>query len=460
MDETYLKKLLDKYDYRSFVYAEYPHKSHWKETFSDDDFKDSLLTFKEEKKDSPLMFYVHIPFCNVQCFYCTCHTCITSKYEEIKEYLNYLYKEIDLIKDFLNKNEIKLNVKEIHIGGGSPTLLNESDFDTLINKIQSIIDLDNLREFSIEIDPRNISEEKLVYYRKKGINRISFGIQEFDKSVQKAINRIQPVEVVEKLLTQNIRNLFPHGINFDILVGLPNQTIDSITKTFDTIVKLSPDRICYSYLGFFPKYSKHQLVMVDGKNGRPTTLPNNIEKRLMFLKGAQILENNNYVRVGFEHFAKKTDQVVKALKEGKLKWNALGITTGDYTDVLAIGASGSNTLGKYYSQNNYLKEGYYEKLNENKFPIFKGYILNKDDEIRRDVAQYIRNYNKLDYKFIEDKHNIKFNEYFKSEIEKFNEFEKDKILTITDCGFEITEIGREFVLFVCGIFDKYYTNNN
>lgn len=462
MDDKKIKKLrelISKYNYKVLVYAHYPHKNYWQVDFPESKFKESLLLLANERKDYPLMLYVHIPFCNVQCFYCTCHSCLPDSYNEIKNYLEYLYKEFDLMIDFFNKNSIKPNIKEIHIGGGSPTILKKEDFDRLMEKISLLADLKNIREFSIEIDPRFVSKDMMKYYSEKGINRISFGIQDFDLNVQKAINRVQPESIVKKLMTPEIRNYFSQGINFDMLVGLPNQTVESIKKTIEALLKLSPDRVCFSYLGFFPEHAKHQLIMIDGKNGRPARLPDEYERRLIFLAGAEMLINNGYIRTGYDHFAKATDELIDSLKQRKMKWNALGVTTGDYSDTLAIGASSTNTIGNYYSQNLYYKEGYIERIKENKFPVYKGYVLDDDDIKRREVVQSIRNFLRLDYDEMSKRLGIDFKEYFKDEISKLKEFVEDGIISLNGNGFDVTEIGIEFVLYICRIFDKYIMEN-
>jgi oxygen-independent coproporphyrinogen III oxidase len=456
MDDNKIEKireLCSKYNYRALVYAHYPHKNYWNMNFTEEDYKKSLLLL--EKDNNPLMLYVHIPFCKIQCFYCCCHTCITNDYQEIKEYMKHLYKELDLLIDFLKKNSIKPNIKEIHLGGGSPTILNETDFNELIEKISKIADIPNIREFSIEIDPRFVNKDKLIYYSKKGINRISFGIQDFDLNVQKAINRVQEETLLAPLMTPEIRSYFPNGINFDMLCGLPNQTTETIKKTFDTLLKFSPDRVCFSYLGFFPEHAKHQLMMIDGKNNRPTKLPEGFEKMMIFLTGAEILMKNGYYRTGYDHFAKATDEVAESLKSGKMKWNSLGVTTGDYADTIAIGANATSTVKNCYSQDKYYKEGYTEDIELGKLPVYRGYVLNNDELIRREVIQLIRNYGKINYTELGEKLKIDFNDYFKDEIKALKPFEQDGLLTTSEDGFAISDIGMEFVLYVCGVFDKF-----
>jgi oxygen-independent coproporphyrinogen III oxidase len=462
MDENKIKKikeLCSKYNYRARVYAHYPHKDFWNMDFNEDDYKKSLLQLKDKNKDSSAMLYVHIPFCKIQCFYCCCHTCIPEDYKEIRNYLDYLFKEFDLLHDFFKENSINPNIREIHIGGGSPTILTKDDFNALIEKIGTIVDLKNIREFSLEIDPRFIDKDKLKYYSTKGINRVSFGIQDFDPDVQKAINRVQPPEILEKILTPDVRNYFSHGINFDMLCGLPNQTVESTKRTFETLLKFSPDRVCFSYLGFFPKHAKHQLIMIDGKNGRPTKLPDYIETKMIFLKGTEMLMNSGYTRTGYDHFAKSTDNLTESLKKGKMTWNSLGVTTGDYSNTIAVGGNATGTIGNAYSQDLYYKEGYIEELEKGKLPVYRGYVLNEDDLKRREVIQLIRNYGKINYHELGEKLNIDFKEYFKEEIMSLKEFADDGILIYDENGFEITEIGMEFILYVCMKFDNFLKNN-
>ena len=218
------------------------------------------------------------------------------------------------------------NFTEIHLGGGSPNVLRNTDFRALIDRLGSLADMKNIKEFSIEIDPREVTEDKLLFYHECGVNRLSFGIQDFDPDVQKAINRVQPPELVEKLLTDKVRRSFDKGINFDLLCGLPLQTTESIRRTLDQVVKLAPDRICFNYLHYSPKFAKHQQLMIDGKNGRPTRLPDLYERKMIFNEALSVLLDNGYVRTGYEHFAKPNDEVVRALLDKKLHWNSLGVT--------------------------------------------------------------------------------------------------------------------------------------
>jgi oxygen-independent coproporphyrinogen-3 oxidase len=380
---------------------------------------------------------------------------ITNDYERIKNYLDFLFLEIDLFCKFFEENSIIPNFTEIHIGGGSPTILQEKEFGQLLEKLQLIVDLKNLSEFSIEIDPREVNIEKIKFYHTKGIDRISFGIQDFDPDVQKAINRVQPPELVEKLLTPEVRKRFEKGINFDIICGLPLQSQESIRRTFERIVKISPDRICFNYLHYSPKFYKHQMIMIDARNGRPTKLPDVYERKMIFTEALNILLKNGYVRTGYDHFAKPDDEVAKAMKNKTMHWNALGVTSGRYSDVIGIGPHSWSTIGNYYSQNVYELPLYEAAVTKGRFPIYRGYKLNKDDIIRREVIQALRNFFFLDFNDVEKKYNIDFKKYFKEEIVSLAEFIKDGIAELSDKAITITELGQQFTNIVCMNFDSY-----
>ena len=461
MDESkkeIYRRLTDKYNSKTFMYIEYPHKSFWREDFNENDFKKGLESLGGENKGEPLLLYVHIPFCPQRCFYCTCHTSVSNDHEKIKKYLKFLYKEMDLFQNFFDKKRITPNFTEIHLGGGSPTHLNIEEFDSLIKRIHSFVDIGKLGEFSIEIDPRYTDRERMFYYWSKGINRISFGVQDFDPQVQKAINRIQPPEMIEDLINPDIRRLFKKGVNFDIICGLPNQTPKSIKKTFEKILDMSPDRVCFNYLDYAPKFFRHQEFMIDGKNGRPTKLPDNYERKILFTTGLETLTEGGYLRTGYDHFAKPEDEIAKAMLEGRMRWNALGVTAGRYSNVIGIGPHSASTVGNYYSQNVYGVENYQEIVEKDTIPSFRGHRLDKDDLIRREVIQTIRNFFFLNYEKIERKYDINFKRYFKKEISFLEKFVEDGLLKKTDKSIGVTDLGKDFVLFICKTFDAYIEN--
>lgn len=442
-----------KYNRHAFMYVEYPHKSSWRENFREADQYQGLETLA--RTQAPLLLYVHFPYCTRQCFYCTCHTEIGQERQQWRDYLDLLYREIDLYQRHLEQHDLALNGVEVHLGGGSPTLLPLDDFDALVDRLGSFLDLSRLREFAIEVDPRHTDPERLHHYHRRGINRISLGIQDFDPAVQSAINRVQSLDQIEALLTPDVRALFSHGINFDMLCGLPQQSVDSIRDTFEAVVRLAPERICFNHLHFAPEFSPHQRFMLDGKNGRPDRLPNRMEKRALFHAALEILTEHGYRRMGYDHFARPEDDVSRALVENRMQWNSLGVTAGAYSHVLGVGPHSTSTLYNTYAQNVYGTQAYQQKLEAGQLPLFRGVVLNRDDILRRTVIQTLRNFARLDYGQIEADYDLCFAEYFASSLRKLEGLERDGLVVLSDRDLRVTELGQEFVLHVCACFDAY-----
>ena len=452
-----MDQLVERYGASGFMYTEYPHKRFWDRSFGDKQYRHALASEIDSSKDNPTLLYVHLPYCQELCWFCTCHVSITNNYNKVVEYQEWLFKEIDLLGQTFRDNSIKPEFTEIHLGGGSPTFLEEPEFDALVERLNTLVNTDTLQEFSIEIDPRRVDKARMEYYHKKGINRISFGIQDFDSGVQKSINRIQPVELIENLLTPDIRGLFPKGVNFDIICGLPHQTPETIKATAEECARLSPDRICFNYLHFAPQFAPHQEIMCDGNEGRPSKLPDYFERKKLFEEVLNVLsQNGGYIRTGYDHFALSTDDVAKSLKNGQLHWNALGVTAGRYSNIIGVGVHSYSTIGDYYFQNVYEIDDYKQAVMNGALPVHRGFKLSADDIIRRNVIQRLRNYFLLNMDDIEKHHKIDFKSYFESELLSLEKFAEDGVVEVIDRAIVITEIGHQFTNIVCRIFDKYY----
>ncbi len=431
------------------MYTEYPHKKFWSTDFTDDRFRSALETLSGSTR-RPILLYVHIPYCEQLCWFCTCHISITRNYDKATNYLSFLYREIDLFREFFEEHAITPDIREIHLGGGSPTFLRKSDVTDMVDKLGSIVDIENLREFSIEIDPRRIDKEMLKFYHEVGIDRISFGIQDFDPAVQEAINRVQPAHLAADLLTPDVRQYF-HSVNFDVICGLPKQTPETMRKTMETVVEMSPDRVCFNYLHYSPGFAPHQKLMK-----RDGELPNSYERKVLFLTALETLEKGGYVRTGYDHFAKPSDAVAKSMEQGKMQWNSLGYTPGECPDMLGLGVhSYSNLGGRFYSQNSYEESEYGAALEEGRFPIYRGYQMSQDDQIRRDVISALRGYFHLEYRDIEERYGIRFREYFREEENRLSEFVDDGIVELSEHAIVITDLGKEFADRVCSSFDDF-----
>ena len=439
-----------RYGTSSFMYTEYPHKTFWPKNPNQKEFIESLLDLSSINNFSPTLLYIHIPFCHKQCLFCTCHVIIEKNYDAITEYIDYLSKEITLLKETLIKNKATLNITEIHLGGGSPTYLKPNEFNKLMNLLSEICDLNKLNEFSIEIDPRRIDEDRMKYYATKGITRVSFGIQDFDPKVQKAIARVQPKELTEKLISDDLRILFPGGVNFDLLIGLPFQTLSSFTSTLEEVISLSPDRICMNYMHLSSKFHPHQLKMpLD-------TLPSFSEKKTMFTLAVEMLSNQGYERTGYDHFAKSSDTMTQAKNLGKMSWNRLGVTTGNYESCIGLGVSSTGTLGeKYYYQNMFDLTAYYASLNNNNFPVENSVKLCDEDNLRRTVIQDIRNYFEVDKKSISSQFEIEFDKHFNEEILNLQKYVTDELVIISEEKILITSTGEQFANLIASTFDTY-----
>ena len=440
--------LLKKYDVHAFDYIEYPHKSFWNKKIEDKDIIDSL----EKVCDSgeSIMLYVHIPFCEQLCMFCICHRQITKDYEVAINYLkNSLFKEIDLYKNISDRVGKKFNIKEVYFGGGSPTFLREKEFILLKDKLKLITNFDDLNQFSVEIDPRRVDENKLLFYSDQGVNKISFGIQDFDRTVQEKINRIQPASIIKNLLTDRVREKF-RSINFDLLIGLPGQTKKSISDTIGETINLRPDRIALAYLAYNPDFHPHQRHMM-----MKELLPDFYRRKEIFIEALNKLLDSNYIRTGFEHFAVPDDDVTKSLEKRRAYYNSFGTTTGDCKNILALGRSSYSTIGEnIYFQNHYNQKEYQTKLENNKIPIERGWILNKNDIIRREVIKQIRTYFDVDFKKIFNQYNIDEN-YFTKEFDILKEFQNDKLLNFEKDRLKLTEEGKHFSNLVSSVFDTY-----
>ena len=441
------KNLIEKYDIPSFDYIEYPHKSFWSTDVGDADFRKTLLKYKDSANQTAL--YIHIPFCTQMCYFCLCHKEITSDYSKVRAYLDTLFLEIENLHGFLKDNSMNINAKEIYIGGGSPTIIKEAEFDLLLEKIGLIADFSNVYQLTVEIDPRKTTAEMLKYYYSKGVNKISIGIQDFDPEVQKSVNRIQPPEIVEALLVPSVRKYFK-SINFDILVGLPKQTVSTISNTMHRVMKMSPDRISFTYLNYSPKNYTHQALML-----KDAVLPDMIERRRLFDAGLKIILNNGYVRNGYEHFSKPADDVAKAREENKAKYSSLGVTQGNCTEMFGLGRHSYSGIFDYYFQHFYEQTMFEKSVREGSFPVYRGYHMDKDDILRREIIQSLRTNFEIDTKDIADRFNINFAEYFSVELLELEPLAADGLVGLSGGKIVVTEVGRPFTLRVCQTFDKY-----
>ena len=449
MAELLDDELVRKYNVYADGYSDYPHKGDWSEDFGDEEYRGALLdTFTRDDSGSSLL-YLHIPFCVKQCLFCICYKEITSDYSRAQDYLqNSLFREMDLLERFLDENSLDLDIREIFLGGGSPTYLKEREFDLLADRINEFCDVDNLSRFCIEIDPRHASPERLAHYTEKGINTISMGIQDFDPAVQKAINRVQPINLITRLLDSDARKKLS-SINLDFLVGLPLQTPDSIQRTMGEAASLSPDRISFCFFNYAPDFREHMRKLEHN-------LPSFEERKKIFERGVETIMNAGYIRTGFEHFAKPNDVVADSLDKHKATYTSLGAITGNTSNVIPIGRSGHGEFGKrFLFQNFYEKKLYDDALSRGELPIYRGLKLSMDDSLRRNMMKRLRTYFSVDIGDIEKQTNSPFSEYFEEESKSLDEFEGDGLISRSNGTLTITERGIPFTEVILSAFDRH-----
>ncbi len=432
-------------------YTEYPTKSHWKETFSDQDYKNAITEWFPKNKTKPVLFYLHTPFCEQLCNFCLCSKEITRDYGRVKDYLyNYLSKEIDLLEDHFIKNKINFNFKEIYFGGGSPTYYKEEEFKFIIDRLKKFIDFKNIGDFTVEIDPRRVDEDKLLFYNEMGVNRLSFGIQDFDPGVQEEINRIQPPEIVNKVLTDKVRSVFP-VINFDLLIGLPRQNIDTIKNTIEDVIKLKPSQIQTMYVHYKPGTRKYMIKMV-----RNEPMLDFYDRKAVFQKASELLTGSGYNRAGFESYSLPNDPLSISMEKKQAVYNSLGTQKGEATNFIAVGSSAHGVLNDdFYFQNYYEQPLYRKSLEENRLPIYRGLRLSQDDAIRREIIRHIRTFFNVEFKYFEDKYKKNFKNYFQEELFKLQSYEDDGLLKLNDENVVISSLGQHFSPQIANVFDKY-----
>ncbi len=443
--------LIKKYNLSGPRYTSYPTAPQFDTGIS----KISLIDKMLRESQAPLSLYFHIPFCAHLCYYCACNKVVTKQYEKGIEYVELLGEEMRLRSLMLDQAR---KVTQLHFGGGTPTFLTEELIRQLFHDIKQHFSLinDGTQDYSIEIDPREISRSKLKLLMDMGINRISIGVQDFDPKVQKAIHRVQSLEMVAELVSY-AREMQIKSINFDLIYGLPYQSLESFKETLKHVVKLSPDRISLFNYAHLPERFSAQKRILDESLPTP-----NIKLDLLKMS-TEYLIDAGYEFIGMDHFAKPLDSLTIAQKEGSLQRNFQGYTTHSGTDLVAFGVSAISDLQGTYIQNHVDIDQYRISIEKGQLAINKGYISNQDDRIRHHVIMTLISSFRLDFEEVEEKYRIQFREYFQEEINQLTPMIEDGMLWIEQSNEQttlaVTERGRLLIRCICMVFDKYLNSN-
>ncbi|RXI43493.1 oxygen-independent coproporphyrinogen III oxidase [Malaciobacter mytili] len=436
-------KKFEKYSKPGPRYTSYPTAPEFTDKFTQED----LISFYKNQDDKRnLSLYIHLPFCRSACYFCGCNVIFTSKEDKKVRYIQYLKKELEILKKYLNTSRV---VTQMHFGGGTPTYFSAEQLKEVISALKStFLNFSSDAEISCEVDPRYFTQEHMDVLKEGGFNRLSFGVQDIDSQVQKTIHRVQPYETT--LNVMNIaRNAGIKSINIDLIYGLPHQTAQTFHNTIEQVIKLNPDRLAVFNYAHVP-----WLMKTMRKFDESTFAP--ASEKLVILKDTiDFFTNNGYKMVGMDHFAKPEDELFKAIQKGELHRNFQGYTTKGGADLIGIGLTSIGNGVDYYAQNFKDLKEYEAALDEGKLPTFKGYKLSKDDEIRQFVIMELMSNFSLNIKRVEEKFNIEFNEYFKEDLPQLEEFIEAQLVSITNEKIQVSQTGTMLIRNICMPFDAY-----
>lgn len=439
------EELIRRFDKSGPRYTSYPTADRFRSGFAEQDYLAYLDARARDADKPPLSVYVHLPFCEQLCYFCACNKVITQDHGRAAQYLQYLDKEMEMVGARLGDER---KTVQLHLGGGTPTFLSADELTSLMVSIRRHFEFTDDAELGVEIDPRTVNESTLSMLAGLGFNRTSFGIQDFDPDVQAAVNRIQPLIMVERAVEASRKAGF-ESVNADLIYGLPKQTLASFGRTLDHTIRISPDRIAlYNYAHLPSRFKAQRLIKAED-------LPSAEERLQIFLMSTQRLLDAGYVYIGLDHFAKPDDELNKARLEKSLHRNFQGYTTRAECDMIGFGVSAIGKVGSSYSQSVRSVNAYYQYLDEGKLPIERGYDLSVDDLLRREVIMTLMCSMPLDFSDLNGRHGIDFKSYFQAELEKLAPFQEAGLMKMDDQGITITAKGRLFVRAIGMVFDKY-----
>ena len=440
-------ELLTRFDVAGPRYTSYPTADRFVEAFGEAQYVSALQQrgAGSVQASKPLSLYVHLPFCESLCYYCACNKIITKHHDRTGPYLRYLSREVDLHVQHLGSQQV---VSQLHLGGGTPTFLSDGELGELMAMLQRNFSFVPGGEYSIEIDPRTIDATRLGTLKRLGFNRLSFGVQDFDPLVQKAVHRVQPAEQVFALVAA-AREIGFDSINVDLIYGLPQQTPESFDRTLAQVVELRPDRIALYGYAHLPERFKPQRRINAGD------LPQAGGKVAMLARSLAAFEQAGYVYIGMDHFALPEDALAVAKRQGRLHRNFQGYSTQPDADLIALGVSAIGKVGATYSQNAKDLIEYQDRLDHGQLPVVRGLAVTRDDLLRRAVIMSLMCQGRVQFESIELSHLIDFKSYFASELQRLAVMQDDGLVTVSDGAIEVTAMGWFFVRGVAMVFDKY-----
>ncbi len=439
--------ILQKFDVPGPRYTSYPTADRFVEAYGEAQYLQAL----QERKLSPravsslLSLYVHLPFCASLCYYCACNKIITGNYQRALDYLEDLQRELDLLLPHLGEGQ---TVSQVHLGGGTPTFYKDKELHALVRMLQTAFQWQDGGEYAIEVDPRTVDDERLDTLWSMGFNRLSMGVQDLDPHVQLAVNRVQTIEEISRLM-QSARRIGFASINLDLIYGLPLQSLASWERTLHSVLALRPDRLAmYGYAHLPARFKPQRHIAIE-------TLPMGADKTRMLAMALQMLQVAGYVYIGMDHFALPEDGLAVAKRQGRLHRNFQGYSTRPDGDLIALGVSAIGSMGTSYVQNARSLDEYSDLLNQGRLPVVKGLSLTRDDLARRSIIMALMCQGRVELADIEQSHLLEFQHYFARELLQLQDFVIQGMVKLDAHVIEVTAAGWYVVRAIAMVFDKY-----
>lgn len=432
--------LIEKYNYAGPRYTSYPTALEFSEDYTETDFQHAVARYPGR----PLSLYVHIPFCHRLCYFCGCNKQVTRQRHKADRYLDVLEQEIIQRAPLFRQRR----VTQLHWGGGTPTFLDRQQVSRLVGLLKQHFNVTDDAEMSIEVDPREMALDMIDHLRTLGFNRLSMGVQDFNKAVQARVNRVQDEEVIFSLMARAREQGF-RSTSIDLIYGLPLQTPDSFAWTLERVVALNPDRLSVFNYAHLPALFAAQRKIKEDE------LPSARQKLDILQQTIATLTQQGYHYIGMDHFAKPQDELAVAQRDGKLHRNFQGYTTQGDSDLLGLGVSAISMVGDSYAQNQKDLNSWYSSMEQQGNGLWRGVALTRDDCLRRDVIKTLICHFSLDFAATEAQWGICFHDYFAEDLELLKPLIADGLVEQTTTGLEVTGIGRLLVRNICMCFDRY-----
>jgi oxygen-independent coproporphyrinogen III oxidase len=433
-------------------YTSYPTAPQFKDEVRAEEYARAATASEDAVLRRPLSLYVHIPFCFSPCLYCGCSKIVTRDLTRIDRYCRYLMQEMAWRGTYFDRERV---LEQLHFGGGTPTYLPRATLMQLMGKLAKHFQLSEApeRDYSIELDPRSVDQATLQLLKELGFNRVSLGVQDFDPQVQVAVNRVQPVEMVQGVLDA-ARELGFQSVNFDLIYGLPLQSVETFNRTLDQVIAMRPDRLAVYGYAHMPQLFKAQRRI------RTEELPDASTRTALLQLAIERLGAAGYLYIGLDHFALPSDSLAKAKRQRTLQRSFQGYTTHANRDLVSFGVSAIGRVGNLYLQNYKRLADYEAAIERGVLPTERGISVDQDDRIRGDVIQQIMCHGFLDIEALQLRWGIVFAEYFSAEIQRLRHLRADGLLEMSDAQIKLTPEGQLLMRSVAMVFDAYLNEDS